>query len=176
MSQINLRINYQKVPIVEKNMFITRPIRYSTIGIEEISDYVASDSTLPRAYVAAVAEGIFKQIEEMLLNGHSIKLPNLGTLRFSLSAKASETLEEAGGAAVYRRRIIFTPSVHLKSAIRQTSLTVVQVSTVLNEPEESDSATGTTTDTDGQNSSTPSTASTRRRTTTTSSSTSSTKK
>ena len=138
MSQINLRINYQKVPIVEKNMFITRPIRYSTIGIEEISDYVASDSTLPRAYVAAVAEGIFKQIEEMLLNGHSIKLPNLGTLRFSLSAKARKTVEEAGATAVYRRRIIFTPSVHLKEAIRSTSLNVVQVNETITPPEEDD--------------------------------------
>ena len=96
--------------MLDQERYVTRPIRYSTIGVDEICDYVASDSTLPRAYVAAVAEGIFKQIEEMLLNGHSIKLPNLGTLRFSLSAKARKTVEEAGATAVYRRRIIFIPS------------------------------------------------------------------
>lgn len=85
-----------------------------------------------------MAEGIFKQIEEMLLNGHSIKQPNLGTLRFSLSAKARKTVEEAGATAVYRRRIIFTPSVHLKEAIRSTSLNVVQVNETITPPEEDD--------------------------------------
>ena len=135
MGRINVKVNYQKIPYLEKNLFVTRPIRYSTIGMEEICDMVASDSTLPRAYVSAVAEGIFKQIEEMLLNGHSIKLPNLGTLRFSFSAKAGETLEEAGAAAIYRRRIIFTPSVHLKEAIRNTSIVVTQVRETLAEPD-----------------------------------------
>lgn len=138
MAQINLKVSKQKIIMLDQERYVTRPIRYSTIGIDEICDYVASDSTLPRAYVAAVAEGIFKQIEEMLLNGHSIKLPNLGTLRFSLSAKARKTVEEAGATAVYRRRIIFTPSVHLKEAIRSTSLNVVQVNETITPPAEDD--------------------------------------
>ena len=138
MAQINLKVSKQKIIMLDQERYVTRPIRYSTVGTADICDYVASDSTLPLAYVAAVAVGIFKQIEEMLLNGHSIKLPNLGTLRFSLSAKARKTVEEAGATAVYRRRIIFTPSVHLKEAIRSTSLNVVQVNETITPPEEDD--------------------------------------
>lgn len=62
-------------------------------------------------------------MEELLLNGHSIQLGQLGTLRFSMNCKASESAEEVSADKVLRRKILLYPSAKLKQALERVSLT-----------------------------------------------------
>ena len=59
---------------------------YSTIKADALSRLAAEDSRIERSEVQYVTAAIVKQIIELVMNGHSIKVPELGT--FSISAKS----------------------------------------------------------------------------------------
>ena len=56
--------------------------------------------------------------------GHSIPLPGLGTMRFSVRSKAVEKLEDVKAGLVTTRRIIFTPSVDVKEELKNTAIQI----------------------------------------------------
>ena len=64
----------------------TRVEHYSTIKADALSRLAAEDSRIERSEVQYVTAAIVKQIIELVMNGHSIKVPELGT--FSISAKS----------------------------------------------------------------------------------------
>lgn len=60
---------------------------YSTIKADELSRLAAEDSRIERSEVQYVTAAIVKQVIELVMNGHSIKVPELGT--FSISAESA---------------------------------------------------------------------------------------
>jgi hypothetical protein len=60
------------------------------------------------------------------MNGHSIQLGNLGTMRMSVSCKAVENYDDISSANVHTRRIILTPSPALKSKLNMVNILTVK--------------------------------------------------
>ncbi len=81
----------------------------------------SNDTGISRAMVKAVFEGLIQEIEQMVLNGHSIQLGEMGTLKFSVSCKSVEDKEDLSTDLIKRRRIIFQPSARLKSAVNRVN-------------------------------------------------------
>ena len=102
---------------------MSRPVTYSKIDTDELIEHASTDAGVSKANVAAVFYAIIQQVEELLLNGHSIQLGQLGTLRFSMNCKASESAEEVSADKVLRRKILLYPSAKLKQALERVSLT-----------------------------------------------------
>lgn len=123
MKTIKVKTVFQRVACSDKSMYISRPVTYSKIDTDELIEHASIDSGISRANVAAVFYAIIQQVEELLLNGHSIQLGQLGTLRFSMNCKASETIDGVGAENVVRRKILLSPGVKLKQALERVSLT-----------------------------------------------------
>ena len=64
---------------------------YSTIKADELSRLAGEDSPIEPSEVQYVTAAIVKQVIELVMNGHSIKVSQLGT--FSISAEC-ETVDE----------------------------------------------------------------------------------
>ena len=64
---------------------------YSTIKADELSRLAGEDSRIEPSEVQYVTAAIVKQVIELVMNGHSIKVSQLGT--FSISAEC-ETVDE----------------------------------------------------------------------------------
>ena len=88
----------------------------------------SNDTGISRAMVKAVFEGLIQEIEQMVLNGHTIQLGELGTLKFSISCKSVEDKEDLSTDLIKRRRILFQPSSRLKTAVNnvQFQTTVIE--------------------------------------------------
>ncbi|MBR6827929.1 MAG: DNA-binding protein, partial [Prevotella sp.] len=56
--------------------------------------------------------------------GHSVALPGLGNMRFGLSAKAVEDVNEVKSSLIRTRRIVFTPTVALKEELASTAIQI----------------------------------------------------
>ena len=123
MKTIKVRTILQRVACADKDMYVSRPVTYSKIDTDELIEHASTDSGISKANVAAVFYAIIQQVEELLLNGHSIQLGQLGTLRFSMNCKASETLEGVSADNVSRKKILLSPGVKLKQALERVSLT-----------------------------------------------------
>lgn len=119
MGQINLKTRQQRIAYKEDNKeyFLTSPEQYSRIDAQQIIEYSSENSGIPKAQMASAFYALNQQVEQFLLNGHSLELLNLGYLYLSVNAKAVETEDEAGAKAVKRISVKFRQSRKLRDKI-----------------------------------------------------------
>ena len=106
-------------------LFLTKSITYTKIGFDQLVKHVAADSGMSEGACEGAVRSIIKQMEEMVLNGHTIYVKQLGTFKVSISTKAPLDREEAGAKQIYRRRILYFPSEEIKNEIENTELECV---------------------------------------------------
>ena len=63
-------------------------------------------------------------IKAWATEGHSVALPGLGNMRFGLSAKAVEDVNDVKTSLIRTRRIVFTPTVALKEELASTAIQI----------------------------------------------------
>lgn len=108
--------------------FVATPVRYSTISVEDLADHISADSRVERSKVAVITDSLIKQIREMVLNGHKIVVPHLGSFKPKIKSELAANPESVD-AASFSAKVRFTPSVELKrdlqaSRIEKTDLPV----------------------------------------------------
>ena len=118
---IEQNINYLNSGEV-KSGYLLRPVRYTTIDAEDLVNSIASTSYVPKAFVSASLYGIMDSIENLLLNGHSISLPNLGILSLSCESNVAKTPADAGIEQFKKLNINFRPSTSLREKLDSVDL------------------------------------------------------
>ena len=116
LKSIEQNINYLNSGEV-KSGYMLRPVRYSTIDAEELINTISNNSYVPKSFVSASLYGIVEAIENYLLNGHSIELPNLGIFSLSCESTVAKTAQEAGIDQFKKLHIKFRPSTSLKEKL-----------------------------------------------------------
>lgn len=135
MANITLKSRLQNVAITGTQLYVTKPVTYSLISERDLVNHASEDSGVPKAMMRAAFDAIMLQVKELLLNGHSIQLGNLGTMRFSIRCKACDDPRDISVNNVKTRRIVFTPSVEMKNEIKKVKFTL-DAPQVQNEEEE----------------------------------------
>ena len=116
LKSIEQNINYLNSGEV-KSGYMLRPVRYSTIDAEELINTISNNSYVPKSFVSASLYGIVEAIENYLLNGHSIELPNLGIFSLSCESTVAKTPADAGLSQFKKLNINFRPSTSLKEKL-----------------------------------------------------------
>ena len=96
---MRLKVKEQQCGLDKKQRFYTRVSRASVIDDDLLIEYASNDSGI-----------LMTQVKELVCNGHSVQLGDMGTLYFKVHAKISEEEADAGGAAVKSKRIGFRAS------------------------------------------------------------------
>ncbi|NLJ00386.1 MAG: DNA-binding protein [Bacteroidales bacterium] len=94
-------------------------VKRGTINNYQLSKGIASKSSLTRGAVMNVIENMVDEIPRYLVDGYSVNLNNLGTLRLSLS---SEGVNEPGdfiAENIKNTRVVFTPSPEFKKMLEK---------------------------------------------------------
>ena len=104
--------------------YVLRPARYSTIGGEEIVDECARLAMVPKSYVAATLEALAIIAPTFLSKGHSVTLPNLGTLSITANSKAVANIEDVDLDKLLDLNIRFRPSHTLREEIDKVSFEI----------------------------------------------------
>lgn len=107
---------------VKSKAYVLRPVRYTTMNSNDIVNYCAANSIVPKAYLSASMVALSQCIENFLLNGHSVEFPNLGI--FSLSSKgiSEEDANKAGIAQLTKLNVRFLPCTQLKTEVENVDL------------------------------------------------------
>lgn len=79
----------------EKYGYATRPVRYTTIKAADLVEAASRNNSIPKSYIETACEAIANEFQNYILNGHSVKVPQVGTFRLVLKVKAGETPEES---------------------------------------------------------------------------------
>lgn len=119
---INLKITHRFVKVLNKSLYMIRPITYSRIDKNTLLNRAADNTQVKKSDIYESMDAVSREFRNFLCNGHSVEFPDLGTFRIGIQAKASETLEQINAEQVYRRKIIFTPSSLLKQMLNSVNL------------------------------------------------------
>lgn len=121
---------------VKSNAYVLRPVRYTTMNSNDIVNYCAANSIVPKAYLSASMVALAQCIENFLLNGHSVEFPNLGI--FSLSSRGISEIDvnKAGIAQLNKLNVRFLPCTQLKTEVENVDLEFDGVYDIAGENEE----------------------------------------
>ena len=111
-----------KNPGVKK--FVMRPDLYTPIQEKKVFAEAATHSGISAGVIKAAWDAAGEVIRTWATEGHSIPLPGLGTMRFSVRSKAVEDLDDVKANLISTRRIVFTPSVDVKDELKNTAIQI----------------------------------------------------
>ena len=104
--------------------YVMVPELYSTLYQEKVIKEAAIRSGVSEGVMQACWKGAGEVIKAWATEGHSVALPGLGTMRFGLSAKAVEDVNDVKTSLIKTRRIVFTPTVALKEELASTAIQI----------------------------------------------------
>ena len=104
--------------------YVMVPDLYSTLDQDKVIKEAAIRSGVSEGVMQACWKGAGEVIKAWATEGHSVALPGLGNMRFGLSAKAVEDVNDVKSSLIRTRRIIFTPTVALKDELANTAIQI----------------------------------------------------
>ena len=104
--------------------YVMVPDLYSTLDQDKVIKEAAIRSGVSEGVMQACWKGAGEVIKAWATEGHSVALPGLGNMRFGLSAKAVEDVNDVKTSLIKTRRIIFTPTVALKEELAGTAIQI----------------------------------------------------
>lgn len=80
----------RKEPGTATTKWYAQKVRYSNIGTEELLERIVENTSVPRGVIRAAVDAITDSIANFLVNGHSVQLGGLMSLRPTLQNKLQE--------------------------------------------------------------------------------------
>jgi predicted histone-like DNA-binding protein len=104
--------------------FVMRPDLYTPIQEKKVFAEASTRSGIASGVIKAAWDAAGEVIRAWATEGHSIPIPGLGTMRFSVRSKAVENLDDVKTGLITTRRIVFTPSIDVKDELKNTSIQI----------------------------------------------------
>ena len=123
--QINIGYKKRRIAYNDTEMLVGQSNRYSTISYESTIAYAAQAAGIPESSIILSMEALFDAMNYFVLNGHSVKIPNLGTFYLSVRVKSAATKEEFienFAKDLHQISIRFRPAPALKAKIAATAI------------------------------------------------------
>ena len=124
---IKIKAKERKIKLNETTeiwRYVMVPELYSQLTQEKVIREAALRSGVNQGVMQACWDAAGSVIQAWATEGHSVALPGLGTMRFGLSAKAVEDVNDVKSSLIKVRRIVFTPSVELKDELKNTPVII----------------------------------------------------
>ena len=104
--------------------YVMIPELYIPLTQEKVIKEAALRSGVSRGVMQACWDAAGEVIKAWATEGHSVALPGLGTMRFSLRAKSVADVNDVKASLIKSRRIIFTPAVDLRDELANTAIQI----------------------------------------------------
>ena len=104
--------------------FVMQTQLYNTLTQSKVIKEASLRSGIQKGALNAAWDAIGEVIKAWATEGHSVAIPGLGSMRFSVRANSVENVEEVSSKLITSRRVIFTPSVDIKNELKQTGINI----------------------------------------------------
>ena len=122
MAKVWLKSKLQNLAMKKKEAYVTRSITLPRIDKDTLLARAADNSGIRRGVFYQAVDALCNEFKNFLMNGHSVEVPEVGSFRFGVNAKATDTEAEAGAGQAYRRKIHYVPNKSLWRMLQQVSL------------------------------------------------------
>ena len=97
---------------------------YSSLAETKVIEEAALRSGIQKGALQAAFSAIGDVIKVWATEGHSVPVPGLGTMRFSVNAKSVANVNLVASSLITTRKIVFTPSTDVKKALKDSSVSI----------------------------------------------------
>ena len=109
---------------VEKWAYVMQAELYSKLSQSKVIQEAAMRSGISKGSINAAWDAIGEVIKAWAMEGHSVAIPGLGSMRFGLRATSVSDVNRVGSGLITSRRVIFTPNVDIKEELARTSVSI----------------------------------------------------
>ena len=109
---------------MEQYAFVLKPELYSRLTDAKVIDEAAMRSGLAKGVIQGAWDAIASVLKAWATVGHSVAIPGLGSMRFSVRATSVADVNMVDSTLIKTRRIIFAPSTAIKKALSETSFNI----------------------------------------------------
>ncbi len=123
--QINIDFKRRRIAYNDTEMLVGQATRFTTISYESVIAYASRAACVPESSIILSMEALFDAMTYFVMNGHSVKIPNLGTFYLSVRVKSAATKEEFianFSKDLCHISIRFLPAPELKARITSTDI------------------------------------------------------
>ena len=107
-----------------KLLYVMRPETYNQLQETKVISEASVRSGIQRGALKGAWDAIGEVIKAWVTEGHSVAIPGLGSLRFSMNADAVEDVNDVAKSLIRSRKVVFTPSVDIKNELKQTKVSI----------------------------------------------------
>ena len=97
---------------------------YSSLVESKVIEEASLRSGIQKGALQAAFSAIGETIKAWATEGHSVPVPGLGTMRFSVNAKSVSDVNMVASSLITTRKIVFTPSTDVKKALHDASISI----------------------------------------------------
>ena len=97
---------------------------YSSLAETKVIEEASLRSGIQKGALQAAFSAIGEVIKAWATEGHSVPLPGLGTMRFSVNANSVADVNMVASSLITTRKIVFTPSTDVKKSLKDASVSI----------------------------------------------------
>lgn len=127
MIQINARqqkLKFSQDESTAKWMYVMHVNQYSKLNASKVIEEASAHSGIGRGVLKGAWDAIGDVIRAWVTEGHSVTIPGLGTIRFSVQAKAVEDVNDVAKNLITSRKVVFTPASDILATLKATGVQI----------------------------------------------------
>ncbi len=125
---IHINAKQQKLQFVKDGpiyyRYVMHPVQYSRLSEKKVIQEASVRSGIAKGALKGAWDAIGDVLKAWLTEGHSVTIPGLGTLRFSVSGQSVEDVNEVAKGLIKTRKVVYTPSTDIKAELRNTPIAI----------------------------------------------------
>lgn len=124
---ININAFERQISVGDKKgtyAYVMSPNLYNRLDEKKVISEAALRSGMSGAAIQAAWQACGEVIKAWATEGHSVAIPGLGSMRFSMNAKAVEKVADVSSSLIKSRKVLFTPSSEIKNELKRTSIKI----------------------------------------------------
>ena len=122
--KVNAREQNLKIGKVPGYYYVMTPELYTALTKEKVIREAALRSGVSEGVMHACWDAAGEVIKAWATEGHSVALPGLGSMRFTVRSKAVADVNDVKTSLIKSRRIVFIPAQELKNELTKTSIQI----------------------------------------------------
>lgn len=126
MGVIRFKVVQKKNPIDRTVKFYAQPDLYSQISKDDIVDAAQRNSSIPRAYLDMAYDSLINEVENFVMNGHSVQIPNLGTISARINGSGAVSEADYDISLIKKVGFTFLPDPYIKKLLRKVQFRMVK--------------------------------------------------
>lgn len=104
--------------------YVLSPVIYNKLSEDKVVEEACVRSNLAKSVLQSAWNAIGEVIQAWATEGHSVAVPGLGTMRFSINATSVSTVDKVSYGLITARKVIFTPSKKIKTELLNTGIRI----------------------------------------------------